>query len=166
MSSTNDRPAGAVLGAATVTTGLMAGLFYAFDISVMPGLGRTDDRTFVAAMRGINEAIENPLFAATYAGALALPVTAGILQWRAGNRRAAKWVAAGVLGYGAALVLTSRVNVPLNKQLHPRGSAGLDLRTVRDNFEALWSAGNTRRTAACTVAFACLVRALALHGRS
>jgi uncharacterized membrane protein len=162
MSFANDRPAGAVLGAATVTTGLMAGLFYAFDISVMPGLGRTDDRTFVSAMRSINEAIENPLFATTYAAALALPVTAGVMQWRAGNRRAARWIAAGVIGYGAALALTSRVNVPLNKEL---GSGRTDLRALRDDFETLWSSSNTRRTAACTVAFACLVRALALHGR-
>src|SRR4051812_41285218 len=66
MSSIDDRLAGTVLGAATLTTGLMAGLFYAFDVSVMPGLSRTDDRTFVTAMRSINEAIENPLFAVTY----------------------------------------------------------------------------------------------------
>ncbi|MDT7600077.1 MAG: hypothetical protein QOK26_2154, partial [Pseudonocardiales bacterium] len=33
--------------AATVTTGLMAGMFFAFSFSVMPGMARADDRTFV-----------------------------------------------------------------------------------------------------------------------
>ena len=48
------------LAAATITTGLMAGLYYAYACSVMPGLSRTDDRTFVSAMQQINVAIINP----------------------------------------------------------------------------------------------------------
>lgn len=159
--STSDRPAGAALGAATVTTGLMAGLFYAFDVSVMPGLARADDRTFVSSMQGINAAIENPLFAATYTGALVLPATAAVLQWRAGNRRAAAWAAAGAAAYGVALALTSRVNVPLNTKLAAAG--GADAGPARAGFEKRWSSANVGRTAACTVALGCLARALTLH---
>ena len=48
------------LAAATLTTGLMAGLYYAYAYSVMLGLSRTDDRTFVSAMQQINVAILNP----------------------------------------------------------------------------------------------------------
>ena len=36
--------------AATVAMALLAGLFYTFAMSVMVGLRRTDDRTFVTAM--------------------------------------------------------------------------------------------------------------------
>ena len=36
---------------ATVTTGLSAGVFFAFDSSVMPGLRDQDDARFVAVMR-------------------------------------------------------------------------------------------------------------------
>ena len=39
----------AVLIAATLTMGLMAGVFGIYSNAVMPGLRRTDDRTFVAA---------------------------------------------------------------------------------------------------------------------
>jgi uncharacterized membrane protein len=53
---------GLVLGAAVLTMGLLAGLFYAHSVSVMPGLGQADDRTIVDAMRQINEAVENPVF--------------------------------------------------------------------------------------------------------
>ena len=49
-----------VLAAATITTGLMAGLYYAYACSVMLGLSRTGDRTFVSAMQQINVAILNP----------------------------------------------------------------------------------------------------------
>jgi uncharacterized membrane protein len=48
-----------VLVAATVTMGLIAGLFYAYACSVMLGLRQTDARTFVYAMQRINVAILN-----------------------------------------------------------------------------------------------------------
>ena len=38
-----------VLIAATMTMGLMAGVFGIYSNAIMPGLRRTDDRTFVAA---------------------------------------------------------------------------------------------------------------------
>ena len=41
--------------------GLIAGLFYAWACSVMPGLARTTDRTFVEAMHHMNQAIINPV---------------------------------------------------------------------------------------------------------
>src|SRR5215210_6268399 len=53
---------GGAVVAATLTTGLMAGLYYAFAISVMLGLSRTDDHTFVSVMQQINVAILNPWF--------------------------------------------------------------------------------------------------------
>jgi uncharacterized membrane protein len=45
-----------------VTTGLMAGIYLAFSMAVMPGLAKNDDRTYVAAMRGMNSAILNGWF--------------------------------------------------------------------------------------------------------
>ena len=41
----------AVLIAATLTTGLMAGVFGIYSNAIMPGLRRTDDRTFVASFQ-------------------------------------------------------------------------------------------------------------------
>ncbi len=37
---------------ATVATGLVAGFFYAYACSVMVGLARTDDLTFISTMQG------------------------------------------------------------------------------------------------------------------
>ena len=58
----------AALVAATVTNGLMAGLFVAYSYAVMPGLGRTGDRTFVEAMQQMNAAILNGWFGVCFAG--------------------------------------------------------------------------------------------------
>ena len=59
----------AILATATVLTGLSAGLFVTFSYAVMPGLRRTGDATFVQAMRAINSAILNPVFALVFGGA-------------------------------------------------------------------------------------------------
>ena len=52
----------ATLVAATITNGLMAGLFAAYSYAVMPGLGRAGDRTFVEAVQQTNAAILNGWF--------------------------------------------------------------------------------------------------------
>jgi uncharacterized membrane protein len=43
-----------ILIAATMTMGLMAGVFGLYSNSIMPGLRRPDDRTFVAAFQAID----------------------------------------------------------------------------------------------------------------
>ena len=74
---------GGALVAATLTTGLMAGPYYAYAISVMLGLGRTDDRTFLSAMQQINVAILNPWFFVSFFGALVFTALAGVLHLHA-----------------------------------------------------------------------------------
>ena len=64
------------LYAALVTTGLMAGVYLAFSIAVLPGIARTDDDTFVASMRGMNAAILNPVFGLVFGGPLVFGVVA------------------------------------------------------------------------------------------
>ena len=48
-----------VLAGGTFSTGLVAGLFFAYACSGMPGLGATDDRTLIGAMQSINRKILN-----------------------------------------------------------------------------------------------------------
>jgi uncharacterized membrane protein len=161
------RAAWLVLCAAMVATALMAGLCYSYAISVMPGLARADDRTFVTVMQSINEVIQNAAFASASIGAFVFTGVAAILQWRLGRRRAARWIVASLILYVVALAITMGVNVPLNDQLASAGDPSkiLDLAAVRGNFEGLWVAANVARTVACTLALVCLGQALSLHGR-
>lgn len=55
----------AALVLATLTVGLMAGVFAIYANALMPGLRRTDDRTFVGAFQSIDKAIINPVFLMT-----------------------------------------------------------------------------------------------------
>ena len=141
-----------VLVAALVAAGLVAGLFYAYACSVMPGIGRGDDRTFVEAMRGINVAIVNPVFLLTFLGA---PLLAGVAIFL--NPGPRPWVIAGFACLVAMLVITGVVNIPLNNALE---SGGDDYAAVRAGFEAVWVRWNVLRAVVSTAGFGCLVAAV------
>ena len=53
---------------AALGCGLMAGLFFAFSVSVMKALGRLPSAEGIAAMQSINVAIINPVFLAAFFG--------------------------------------------------------------------------------------------------
>ena len=55
---------------ATLTTDLVAGLFYAYSVSVNLGLAAQPDASYVSTMNAINERIQNPLFFASFFGAI------------------------------------------------------------------------------------------------
>jgi uncharacterized membrane protein len=161
------RVAWLVLCAAMVATALITGLYYSYAISVMPGLARADDRTFVMVMQSINEVIQNAVFGAAFAGAVVLAGAAAILQWRLGRRAAARWTGAAFILYVVSLAITMGINVPLNDQLASAGDPSqiLDLAAVRRHFEGLWVTANVVRTVVGILALVCFGQALSLHGR-
>jgi uncharacterized membrane protein len=161
----------AVLLTATVTTGLMAGLFAAFSYAVMPALRRGEDRTFVAAMRQINQAILNGWFLSCFVGALLALVAATALHaagaGTGGDRMGLPFVVGALVLYLVVLGVTAAVNVPLNDQLEAAVAGGSgDPASVREQFEARWVAWNHVRTAASAGAFGLLTWALVLLGRA
>ncbi|MFD7430193.1 DUF1772 domain-containing protein [Streptomyces sp. NPDC059818] len=154
-----------VLGGAAVTTGLVAGTFYAFACAVMPALGRSGDRTFIEVMQNINDVMENPVFFAGFFGALLLTAAAAWQQRRSPGPRGRLLAAFAV--YAVAFLLTSGVSVPLNDELARAGNPAriADPAAVRDRFEDAWVAWNAVRAVLCTAALALLLRAFRLMGR-
>jgi uncharacterized membrane protein len=159
---------GGALVIAVVTTGIVTGVFQLYSHTVMPGLGRTDDRTFVGAFQAIDRAIINPLFLFTFLGAFGFTAVALALSFGRDSRPLLPWLVAALVLYLAVLVITFRVNVPLNDALKAAGDPDSipDLAAVRERFdEALWIRWNLVRSVASTVAFGCLAWALVLYGR-
>ncbi|MER6945848.1 anthrone oxygenase family protein [Nonomuraea sp. NPDC000554] len=154
--------------AATITTGLMAGLFAAFAYAIMPALKAAGDRTFVDVMQRINVTIVNGWFMLSFLGALGFTALSAFLAWRGQGREALPWIIAGLVLYLVMFVITSAVNVPLNDRLAAAGKPGhiADVAAVRERFESAWVVWNTVRALANTAAFGCLTWALIVFGRS
>lgn len=158
----------AVLVAATLTAGLSAGLFYTYFFSVMPGLGSTDDRTFVVAMQWINVKILNGWFAIAFVGAPLLTIMAAIAFLAGGPAALRPWMVAAALLCLVTVVITFAANIPLNNMLMAAGDADhvADLGELRNRFEGAWVRWNTVRAVTSVAGFACLVWALLLYGRA
>jgi hypothetical protein len=84
----------AMLVAATITMGLMAGVFGLYAHTVMPGLGRTDNRTFVGAFQSIDGALINSWFLASFLGTLVFTALAAVLHGREDGRPVLPWIVA------------------------------------------------------------------------
>jgi uncharacterized membrane protein len=110
-----------VLIAATMTMGLMAGVFGIYGNAIMPGLQRTDDRTFIAAFQSIDRSIINPAFMVTFFGALALSALAALLHLVADGRPVLPWIASALVLYLFVFIVTIRVNVPRDNEIKAAG---------------------------------------------
>ncbi|MFG2484839.1 DUF1772 domain-containing protein [Streptomyces virginiae] len=163
-----ETPRTATLVAATITTGLISGLFYAFTVAVMPGLTRSSDKTLVETMQNINKAILNGWFILAYLGAPLL--TAATLALHAADpdtRDAIIPLAAALAAYVATMAITGRINIPLNNALEQAGSPEhtdtTTAHTTRTTFETPWNKANTWRTLLTTVSLVLLTYTLTLH---
>lgn len=154
----------AALVAATIMTGLTAGLLFAFACSVMPGLAGTDDRIFVGAFQALDRAIINPLFLVVFLGSPAFTALAVLLNLGVDQRSVLWWAAAALVLSLMTVVITRVVHLPLNAAIQAAGDPEQisDLPAVRQRFESKWARWNIIRTVTSTAALGCLTVALAL----
>ena len=142
----------AMLVAATVGNGLLAGVFFAFSSGVVPGLRRVDDLSYVTVFRAINRSIVNGLFILVFLGAPIATVAVTALDLVAGRRESLAWLVAGLVLCLFSFGVTVFVNVPLNNRLGTAPIGDAQLREARDHFEMRWNRWNHVRTAASTAA--------------
>lgn len=149
---------------ATVFTGVIAGLFFAFSFSVMPALRKTRDETLVEVMQRINVAILNGWFALCFVGSLLASGSAFVLYTMLGGGEAYAQVMAGFVLYVAVIVVTRAFNIRLNNELARAGSPGamVNAHGARKGFEAPWIRWNNVRMILSVASFANLVWATSI----
>ncbi|GAB1819951.1 anthrone oxygenase family protein [Herbidospora sp. RD11066] len=138
-------------GLALLLMGNIAGLFYAYSVSVIPGLNATRADHAVAAMQQINVKILNPVFFASFIGAPLVAAVAGVLLLSSGQRAAAVLIFAGAAVYVlGAFIPTMIVNVPLNNALVAAGDITDPARAAQvwAAFAPKWAPWNHLRTVA------------------
>ncbi|WP_042284822.1 anthrone oxygenase family protein [Nocardiopsis alba] len=130
--------------AAVLCNGLLAGTFFAFACSVVPGLRRVDDATYVTTFRAIDRAVLNGLFMSVFLGAPVLAIIVAVLR---PEGTSPPWLVAGAVCSVATFVITAAVNVPLNRDLEAaRSDTAADLAEARLGFERRWNTAHLVRT--------------------
>lgn len=145
-----------------INTALISGLFYAWYCSVIPGLAKVSDQTYVETMQQINRAILNPLFFFSFMGTVFLLPLSTWLQYASSgtNTRFLLLLPASIIYLTGTFGVTMFGNVPLNDALDR-----VDLSSAtaaRAQFETMWNKLNTIRTVASFVALALTIVALSM----
>src|SRR5689334_9991451 len=99
-----------------VVLATMLGVFAIFSNTIMPGLKKTDDRTFVRSFQAIDRKIVNPIFMLLFFAPL---VILGLAAFYAHKHHLveAKYIYIAFVCYIIVFFITSAVNVPLNDGL-------------------------------------------------
>ncbi|MEU4706518.1 anthrone oxygenase family protein [Nocardia salmonicida] len=151
---------------ALLSTGLIAGVFYAYAISVMPALARAEDRTLIDVMQKINVVIINPWFMFGFMGTVGFTALAAALHLGKEQRSTLIWIGIALALNVIAFAVTAGLNVPLNDALAAAGAPAsiADTAAVRADFEATWVRWNIVRAVVHTAAFLVLCGALFAAG--
>jgi uncharacterized membrane protein len=148
------RPWDVLTAAATIGSGLLAGVFFAFSAFVMSGLKRMPDPAGATAMRSINVTAQHPPLMIALFGVSALCLATVVRAGTTWSRPGAGWLLTGaILTLLGALGVTVAVNVPLNDRLE----AGT---VTWPSFLAGWEPANHARTVLCLAGCAALLAGL------
>ncbi len=156
------------LFAAVALTGLSAGLFYAWSVSVIPGTRKIMDPTYMEAMQSINRAILNPAFFLIFFGSLILLATNTIQQYQNGLTF---WLmlAATLTYLIGTFGVTAFGNVPLNDTLDALNLNNLNAEQIsqfRQNYEVKWNQLHTIRTVFAVLSFLLSLIAVFSHSKN
>lgn len=145
-----------------LSSGLMAGLYFAFSVFIMRALASLERAEGIRAMNAINAVIVRtvflPLFLASSLAALALALF-GALGW--GVTGGMAMAQGGAVYFIGMFMVTVGRNVPLNNALaavDPHSETGA---AVWAQYLRQWTRWNHVRTISCTVSLALFIAAIA-----
>ena len=136
------------LNASLILTGLSAGLFYAWSVSVIPGTQKIDDLSYLHTMQSINREILNPAFFIIFFGSLITLFCSTFFTYSVSTT--AFWVLIIATGFYlvGTVVVTGLGNVPLNNELEALKISELSTQEItefRMYYESRWNKLHTYR---------------------
>lgn len=150
-----------ILILATLSTGIMAGIFFTWSNAVTTGLGRLIDLQYLRAFQSMNRTILNPaFFLAIFGPALLLPLSSFMHFKALPNYVFWMLLAASLLYLIGVIVITFAGNIPLNNILDKSVLDEFsleDAKALRDAFENKWNSLNWIRTYCSLGAFLLLI---------
>jgi uncharacterized membrane protein len=145
----------------TLFSGLMAGLFYAWSISVTPGLAKINDGSYLQAFQSMNRAILNPVFFVVFFSLVVLLPLLSYFSFQTSISNQFWYVILATLLYYVGIMgVTIGGNVPLNSTLEALQIEAMtpeQMDVFRKGFESKWNRLNHIRTISSILTFLLLV---------
>ena len=141
-----------------LSSGLMAGVYFAFSAFIMQSLASLPGNAGAAAMNAINRVILKSLFMLLFWGStIVSALLLGFGLWRLAVSDLAPALV-GATYFGGMFLVTATRNVPLNNAL----AAGEERPEVWQDYLRRWTYWNSFRTVACLVTCALAILLLTL----
>lgn len=144
-----------------LVTGLLAGLFFAWAVSIIPGTKGISDRSYLEAMQSINRAILNPSFFIAFFGTGVLLLVSSFLQfWEGVDASFWLMLCATIVYLAGTFGITVLGNVPLNNTLdsvHISNLSMVELKRIRHSYESQWNKLHMARTIFSVFSFILLI---------
>ena len=149
-----------VLVAATLLTGLSAGLCFTWTNSVTTGLARLDDIGYLQAFQQMNRSILNPSFFVVFFGPVVAIIGSAFLH--KSQIAPVMWmlIAAALIYFLGVALVTVFGNVPINEILDSTDLSQInseEAHTLRMRFENDWTRLHLIRTYASVISFLLLI---------
>ncbi len=151
------------LNSSLILTGLSAGLFYAWSVSVIPGTQKVDDFSYLNTMQSINRAILNPAFFIVFFGSLIALVCSTYFTYSVSTKGFWFLLIATVTYLIGTVGVTGLGNVPLNNELEVLKIPELSKKEVaefRQHYELRWNKLHTYRMLFSVLSFIMTLLAL------
>ncbi len=148
---------------AVILTGLSAGLFYAWSVSVIPGTQKISDLNYLYTMQHINRAILNPAFFIVFFGSLIALICSTYLTYSVSTKGFWLLLFATVTYLIGTVGVTGLGNVPLNNELEALKISTLSTKEVaefRKYYESHWNKLHTYRMLFSVLSFVMALLAL------
>lgn len=142
-----------LLAITQIITGLGAGFFFTWSVTVIPGTKKISDAAYLETMQSINKQIINPVFFVIFFG------PGAFLLFQARSFEAIPVVAALAYLLGA-IGVTMTKNVPLNDKLEATDLtklSDLEKQDFRKRYEPAWNHWHYVRTAFSMLSFLLVV---------
>jgi uncharacterized membrane protein len=155
-----------VLLGSVILTGLSAGLFFAWSVSIIPGTKLIEDRPYLETMQSINRAIINPVFFTVFFGSVVLLSIASINEFHSNKVVFGLMLSSTITYVIGTVILTGLGNVPLNNQLEVLKIAEMNsvqMTQFRKFYETNWNKLHLIRTVFAILSFSIAVLALMIE---
>ncbi|OEK05592.1 anthrone oxygenase family protein [Roseivirga misakiensis] len=153
-----------LISVSLLLTGLSAGLFFGWSVSVIPGTQKIDDLSYLNTMQSINQEILNPSFFIVFFGSLIALMLSTYFVYPISITGFSVLLIATLIYLIGTLGVTGMGNVPLNNELEALKIAELmstEISDFRDYYESQWNRFHSYRMFFSVLSF--IMTLLALH---